>query len=113
MMFNNIQFNPAVAPQSYTQDAKHIALRSGTAKDKAVNQPQDASQTLVSGTVRSKAPLRLDKFQHTTTTSSSSARMREGSSVSGFKSRPSEEERYGFVEGMMVNCGAMMNRLLP
>lgn len=112
MMFN-IQFNPAVTPQSYTQDAKHIALRSGTMRDKAVAQQQDPSQNLVSGTVRSKAPLRQDTFQHTTTPSATSARMREGSAVSGFKNRSSDDGRYGFVEGIMVNCGAMMSRLLP
>jgi hypothetical protein len=101
----NVQFNPAVTPQSYTQDAKHIALRSGTLRDKPTAQQQDSSQTLVSGTVRSKAPLRQDKFQHTVATSASS--------TNGSKSRPSAEERYGFVEGMMVNCGSMMSRLLP
>jgi hypothetical protein len=108
----NIQFNPAVTPQSYTQDAKHSMLRSGTLRDKPTAQQQDSSQNFTSGMVRSKAPLRQDKFQHTMGTPNS-AHVREGSATNGLKNRPSDEERYGFVEGMMVNCGSMMSRLLP
>jgi hypothetical protein len=108
----NIQFNPAVTPQSYTKDAKTVALRSGTVRDKAVSQSQDASQPLISGTVRSKAPLRQDKFQHSIETTPS-AKLREGNATSGLRTRSNDEERYGFVEGMMVRCGSMMNSLLP
>ncbi|MCX5920391.1 MAG: hypothetical protein NTW61_03575 [Candidatus Melainabacteria bacterium] len=108
----NIQFNPAVTPQSYTKDAKTVALRSGTVRDKAVSQSQDASQPVVSGAVRAKAPLRQDQFQHSVE-KAPSVKMREGNATNGLRTRANDEERYGFVEGMMVRCGSMMNGLLP
>ena len=103
MMFN-IQFNPTLMPQSYTQDARNIALRSGTSRDSAVNQPQEASQPLALGTVRSKSSLREDKFQH-----ANAGQVREGSAVSGFKARSSSDEHYGLLENMMVAIGAMVS----
>jgi hypothetical protein len=115
-MLVNTQFNPAITPQSYSQDAKRSALRSGTQRTNILPPQQlAASKVLVSGTmaVRAKEPLHRDTFQQNPhSPAASTAPIREGSvAVSGFKTK--QPEHYGLIEDMMVRFGEAVNTFLP